>query len=401
MPEDASALKNACGAAIRYIEDTILLNPENDPSLLKGHFDRFFTFDAEKRSPSKGKPYLYGWSYYIGVVMEGLLQLGQAAKDNRCASYVRAYLDAMTDGDQLSPQAGYVPDHGLDCYKSASLLLPFWEDAACRAIAAALYNDLVCRNSAFRSPETGYNYWHHWFGGKKPKYLVWLDGLYMAQPFLAQYAAKAGDGEEMDRVVSRFAWVNAALRDPGNGLMYHAGSSREEICPFHWSRAIGWYMMAQINVIEALSGERKQRMAELFRENAPALLQFQQPGGKLWTNLTDQPESDVNRQETSASAMIIYALLKGVRLNILPDGPYRQPMLDAYRALIESKLKDGRLTDIYLMASANGQNNYENPDYYVSDEGKGVGPMIMATAEAYRALQRETAGYEGKRSNCA
>ena len=152
MPENASALKNACGAAIRYIEDTILLNPENDPSRLKGSFDRFFTFDAEKRSPSKGKPYLYGWSYYIGVVMEGLLQLGQAAEDQRCASYVRAYLDAMTDGDQLSPQAGYVPDHGLDCYKSASLLLSFWEDPACRAIAAALYNDLVCQNSAFRSP---------------------------------------------------------------------------------------------------------------------------------------------------------------------------------------------------------------------------------------------------------
>ena len=384
IPND-STLNKSVSAAIRYIDDTILKNPENDPALLNGEDDHFFSFDAEKRSLRKGKPYLFGWSYYIGAVMEGLLQLGQAIGDARCASYVRSYLSVMLDGERLSAKAGYVPYHGLDCYKTAALLLSFWEDGACRAAADRLYDDLVNKNEAYRSAQIGNNYWHHWFGGKEPRYLVWLDGLYMAQPFLAGYAAKTGDEAELDRVVSRFEWVNAELINPETGLLYHAGGSGKDVCPFHWSRAMGWYLMAQINVIEALPGERRRSMMELFRENAKAVLKFRHPAGKMWTNLTDQPESETNRQETSASAMFIYALLKGARLGVLPSKVYLSPMLDAYQALIESKLKDGHLKDIYLMASANGQNNYEKPEFYVRDEGKGVGPLIMATAEVCRA----------------
>ena len=42
---------------------------------------------------------------------------------------------------------------------------------------------------------------------------------------------------------------------------------------------------------------------------------------------------------------------------------------------------DNKFTDVYLMASASGEDNYRKKDYYMPQEGKGVGAYIMAYSE--------------------
>lgn len=237
--------------------------------------------------------------------------------------------------------------------------------------------------TSYTEEALGGNYWHCWLDAKPPRYKVWLDGLYMAQPFLARQASSMRDRAALERIARRFFWVHDNLTDPKTGLLYHAGNSREDVCPFHWLRAVGWYMMAQVDVAACLNQADRDTLSAQFRWQADALLRWVDRDTGLWANLMDRPVSETNRLETSGSAMLVYALLKAVRVGFLSDaqGRYTACACRAYTALVSQKLTD-RLADIYLMASANGGNNYENPAWYLCDEGKGVGPFLMATAEA-------------------
>ena len=82
--------------------------------------------------------------------------------------------------------------------------------------------------------------------------------------------------------------------------------------------------------------------------------------------------------------MMSYALLKGARLGVLGE-EYAEKGAEVFDRLTRDKLKGNALTGVYLVASANGQDNYRRLDYYMPQEGKGVGPYIMAYAEMLKA----------------
>ena len=100
----------------------------------------------------------------------------------------------------------------------------------------------------------------------------------------------------------------------------------------------------------------------------------------MWTNLADQPATETNRLEVSGTAMMVYTILKGIRRGWL-DESARDAAVKGFVAMAEEKLVDEMLTDIYLKATADNTNNYERSDYYLPDEGKGLGPFIMACSE--------------------
>ena len=364
-----------------FIDALTLDAPDADPKTIVENEDLFFAWDNEHRSAKNGKKFLYDWSYYIGVVMEGLYFMYQAGQGDRYREYVKKYLHAVETGGKLNRYAGYVPWHGLDCYKTASLL-PFFcgEDEELRCLADALWHDINDLNGVYAPEELGFNYWHCWDDGRPPRYKVWLDGLYMGQPFMARYAAMKGNAEALSRIASRFDWVNRELLNPQTGLLYHAGNGKDDVCPFHWLRACGWYAMAQADVLEYLKGEDRPRLAEAFERFCASMLAYRDKESGLWLNLIDQKKGDGNLPESSGTAMMSYALLKGARLGLI-DAGYAGIGADVFACLTREKLKGNALTDVYLVAAASGQDNYRRLDYYMPQEGKGVGPYIMAYAE--------------------
>ncbi len=393
---DKSTVYGAFARAAEYIDSLTVDSPVNVPGRVVRDTGSFFTWDNERRSPA-GEPYLFDWSYYNGVVMEGLWDLAQAspAEGGKYLDYIRGYFDAMIAADEggtyrLIPElAGYVDRHGADCYKTAALLTRLApESREYMDVCRELYLDLTDtrrRNSAghvipleYSEEELGGNYWHTWAKPRPPRYKVWLDGIYMLQPFLARFAALTDDGGELERVDRRLTWVAEKLLSP-NGLYYHAGSSARDVCPFFWTRAMGWYGMAMADVMEVLPEAYIPRRREALETFARGVVKYQKPCG-VWTNLADLTESGTNRPEVSGTAMITYALLKGARMGWL-GSEYRESALRAFTAMTRLKLIDGQLRDIYFKASANGENNYEKPEYYLTDEGKGVGPFIMACSE--------------------
>lgn len=382
--------------AKNYVDALTIRSTHNVPKEIVSDEHKFFSWDNEKRTPSV-KPYLFDWSYYNGVVMEGLYDTYEARPDEGAEykNYVLEYLNAMLVTDENGVHhlnrslAGYVDHHGADCYKTAALVMKaFDENPAYAEVMAELYRDLTDPKHVnskgdivvekYTEDALGNNYWHCWAGGQPPKYKVWLDGIYMLQPFLAHYAAKIGDTKQLAIINERLNWVADVMLAP-NGMYYHACNSHEDVCAYHWTRAMGWYAMAMVDVMEVLPEcyiEERKAALKLF---ADGMLKYQDESG-LWANLADQPVTETNRLEVSGTAMMIYMLLKGVRKSWLNES-YREPAIKAFNAIVNTKLHDNILEDIYLKASANNTNNYEIPEYYLPDEGKGSGPFIMAYSE--------------------
>lgn len=386
-------VKAAVAKAADYIDRLTIQSSENLPEKVLGSREHFFSWDNEKRAPGT-KDFLYDYSYYNGVVMEGLYDIYEAdpGKGGAYYAYVKAFLEGLMeqgeDGWQLDfEKSGYVDCHGADCYKTAALYERFSkENDACGEIADRLYRHLTEEsyvNSLGHTPclenmpaELGHNYWHGWRSA--PKYKIWLDGIYMLQPFLSHHAARIGDERQLTLVQERLDWVAETLLAP-NGMYYHAGNGKEDVCDFFWTRAMGWYGMAMVDVMEVLPEgylEKRRAALKLFVDG---MLKYQDEKG-IWNNLADRPATETNRPESSGTAMLSYTILKGVRKGWL-DASYREAGIRAFVGLAEEKLDETGLKDIYLKAEANGSNNYEDTRYYMTDEGKGSGPFIMAYSE--------------------
>ena len=197
---------------------------------------------------------------------------------------------------------------------------------------------------------------------------------------MARYAAKTGNAKSLNQIADRFRWVNRELLNRKTGLLYHAGNSAGDVCAFHWLRACGWYAMAQADVLECLAGEDRRELSAAFERFCENMLTYRDSASGLWLNLIDAPEGDGNQTESSGTAMMAYALLKGARQGLI-DARFAAIGEDVFNCLTKLKLTDTALTDVYLVATASGRDNYRRKDYYMPQEGKGVGPYIMAYAE--------------------
>ena len=140
-------MKEEMQQAREFIDRLTVNAADADPKTIVKNEDLFFAWDNERRSRKNGKLFLYDWSYYIGVVMEGLYYMYEAGAGERYRDYVKRYLHAVETDGVLNQYAGYVVDHGLDCYKTASLLPFFYaEDPELKQLADGLWQDLYVAN---------------------------------------------------------------------------------------------------------------------------------------------------------------------------------------------------------------------------------------------------------------
>lgn len=391
-------LASALSRAKTYIDNLTINNSSNVPNNVVSRFGTQFTWDNEKRE-SANKAYLFEWSYYNGVVFEGLEDIYDYTKNSTYRNYVEAYMNAMiasngtwakTSNNASKDCAGYVDYHGADCYKTASLLIDMAKDANGNvntsskyyAMAETLYNDLTTgTGSGYSKSELGWNYWHsNWNGSTAPTYKVWLDGIYMIQPFMAEYAYYSNDAAQMSKIYNRFQWLYTNGRQPSTGLYYHAINSNTNYCNYFWTRAIGWYAMAVVDCMQYMSGSQLNNMKVILKDLIDNMLPYQDNATGMWANLCNNAVTSTNRLETSGSSMLAYAIAKGVNNGWLAES-YGEYAKAAFTGIVNTKLSGNNLSDIYFKASASGSNNYETASNYLTNEGKGVGPFIMAYSE--------------------
>jgi unsaturated rhamnogalacturonyl hydrolase len=334
------------------------------------------------------------WAYDKNTLLAGFADVWQNTADADCYRYILRSMDRLVTADGQIPS--YKPDDlSLDeVALGRELLLLYGRTRKEKYYKAAA----IIRHQLDLQPRTASGgFWHK----KKYPNQMWLDGLYMAEPFYAEYAVMFQDGKGFDDIAHQFVLIEENTRDSKTGLLYHGWDESKHqswagpqtgASPNFWARAIGWYAMALVDTIPYFPADhpgRKQLLAILNRL-APAIVQAQDAQTGLWWEVMDKPRQTGNYYESSGSCMFVYALEKGVRLGYL-DTKYQQPAQRGYEAILSHFIKndaDGRLTLTNTVYGAGlGEVTRENSyDYYTHvavgpSDPKGIGAFLMAAAE--------------------
>jgi unsaturated rhamnogalacturonyl hydrolase len=234
---------------------------------------------------------------------------------------------------------------------------------------------------------------------------MWLDGIYMAAPFYAQYADHFGKSDGLDDVVHQILLIERHTRDPKSGLFYHGwdegrmqiwANPKTGCSPNFWGRAMGWYAMAIVDVLDFLpvSHRARNRIVTIFQRMIHSLTLVQDATTGLWYQILDQGGREGNYTEASASCMFVYALAKGIRKGYL--GPACLAVAQkGYAGIIKHLVEVDECGQVNLIgicrfAGLGGKQQRDGSyEYYIGEpvganDYKGVGPFILASVEMER-----------------
>ncbi len=265
------------------------------------------------------------------------------------------------------------------------------------------------RDNLKRHPRTSQGaFWHR---ATYPNQL-WLDGVYMGMPFLAQYASLYETGEQQHdsfkEAVHEFIIAREHLRDPKTGLYYHAWDESKKAdwadketgrSAEFWSRGMGWYAMALVDVLDFLpesENELRKTLIDIVAEFAPDILRYQDGETFTWWQVTNKPGEIGNYRESTASAMFTYFLAKAVNKGYLPES-YRDAAIKSYQGMVNEFMtvhNDGKVSmnDQCLVAGLgfgrDGSYDYYMTERIFSNDPKGNSPFIDASLEIYKLLKQ-------------
>jgi unsaturated rhamnogalacturonyl hydrolase len=287
--------------------------------------------------PSTIDPNKNGWEYNTGIVLFGMTKTYERTKDARYLAYIRTWVDAYVD-EQGRLGWDQTRTHNLDYIQPAMLVLFLYEQTgaekykiAARAVREAF--DKIPRNA-----DGGF-----WHKGIYPNEM-WIDGIYMGEPFLVRYGRLFGDAAFCnDTAVAQATLVARHALDPKTGLLFHAWDQDRDaawadpktgVSSILWSRGMGWYVMAMVDLLEILPKDQPgyPKLLALLKENARGLKATQDPKSGLWFQVMDQGDRAGNWIETSSGGMFIYALRKAVRLGLI-DREYQAVAERAWKGL--------------------------------------------------------------------
>lgn len=347
------------------------------------------------------------WNYKDDLCVIGAFDLAGATGDERWNRYItdnKGWL-MSEDGTVINWKENENNIDKVSFGKSLRILRDLTGEARYEKGVMKAYAFL----DTYPRTKTG-NFWH------KDIYpdQVWLDGLYMAMPFYAKCLAETGD-DRWDDIMDQFQTAHRLLWDERKGLYVHGCdvSRRADWAdpvtgrsPAVWLRAEGWYLMALTDVYELAKGrtDRAEELAVLLKNGLDGILSYQDPATHMFLQVVDEKELDGNYPETSGSAMIAYALMKGARLGIL-NGSYGElgsQVLDGIRDTYLKREEDGwHLYGICASAGLgvgpdphNRKGRTGKPEYYVSeaqmtDNQHGTGACMMAVSEQLRRKSQE------------
>lgn len=333
------------------------------------------------------------WAYDQGVVLKGIEGLWKNTADKKYFDYIQKSMDFFVQED--GSIRTYRPDeYNIDHVLCGRNLLFLYKATLDQKYLKAVH---LLREQLRTHPRTAEGgFWHK----QIYPYQMWLDGLYMGQPFYAEYAATFGEDTIFNDIARQFILMERHSRDAKTGLLYHGyDESRQQKwadkttgkSPHFWARALGWYGMGLADALEWFPPyhPKKDSLVEIFNRFAKAVTAYQDKTG-LWWDIVDLPGKDKNYLEASASCMITYALAKGMRLGFLPD-KYLPAVQKGYDGIVRQFIKaENGQVNLHgtVSVSGLGGNPYRDGsfEYYMSEkvivnDPKGVGAFLLASHE--------------------
>jgi len=338
------------------------------------------------------------WNYTTGLELKAFLDVYDTCGDPEIFEYVNTWYDAIIDSAGVIPnykRSNYTVDH-ICPGRTLFRLYELTGKEKYRRVMDTLYVQI---QEQPRTPEGGF--WHK----KIYPQQMWLDGLYMAQPFYAEYTGRfvpdSLKARNYEDIVHQFSLIYDHTFDPATGLLRHAWDSSHSMfwcnpetgqSDHAWGRAMGWYAMALVDVIPLMpEGEGHDMLVNLLNRVFGALPLFADQASGMWYQVLDRPGAKGNYLEATASTMFAYALLKGTRLGLL-ENITREDARRTFEGVLKTFVRTDEeglvnLDSCCEVAGLGGkQMRRGDYDYYInepvrSNDPKGIGPLIWAALE--------------------
>ncbi len=349
------------------------------------------------------------WNYTTGLELKAFLDCHDLEGAGATLGYVRDWYDAIIDSTGTIgggyKESNYSLDHICPGWTLLKLVGFYPEEKYDKALQQ-LYRQLQAQP---RNPEGGF--WHKKIYPEQ----MWLDGLYMAMPFYAEYTrdyvADSLRTAHYDDIVRQFSLAFEHCYDPATGLLRHAWDASHQMfwcdpltgqSAHAWGRALGWYTMALVEVIDILEtaeGYQDTTLPSILSSVFASLLKYADPETGLWYQVLDCPGQEGNYLEATCNAMFAYVMLKGVRLGVL-DGVDEQLACQTYKQMVKTFVTIDEMGLVVLNACCavaglggkqmrSGTYDYYINEQIVENDPKGMGPLIWAMLEYERYHENE------------
>ena len=341
------------------------------------------------------------WSYTNGLVLQAMEQVYEETGDKKIYDYIYDYANQMITSDG-SIKSYNISDYNLDMIKSGDAIFWLHQNNPEERFKTAMDSLHLQLEGQPTTSEGGY--WHK----KRYQNQMWLDGVFMAEPFHAKYALKYLEGEEaikvLDKIVLQFDLIEKYNRDPETGLYYHGwDESREQrwantetgLSENFWSRGMGWYGMAMVDILDYLPETHPghERIIRYLKQYAEAIIKYQDESGAWWQVL-NMPKRKGNYLEATGTSMFTYTLAKAANKEYISN-TYLDNAKKGFDGIIEEFItieENGviNLTKCCGVAGLGGDPYRDGTfDYYVneiirSNDPKGTGPFMFAALELNR-----------------
>ena len=345
------------------------------------------------------------WNYIDGCMMTSLLSLYHETKDPKYIQFVKTFIDYYVFDDG-SIRGYQIENYSTDDICESRVLFDLYKLFGDQKYEKAIdytYRQILNHPRTYEG-----NFWHK----KIYPNQVWLDGLFMAQPFYTKYETYRNHKKNYDDIKHQFEVVRKRMFNENKKLYYHGYDASKKmfwadkdtgLSQNFWLRAMGWYVVSIVDVFEDYDDHqtRETFFKPLLKEIVDGLLQYQDKKTHLFYQVVDMPLEQGNYLEASGSALICYAILKGVRLGAL-DANYVDMGLEIFNGITKTYLKevhgDLNLGGICLVAGLGPENNLRRDGsfkYYISEpivenDAKGVGPLIMAYTEVLKVEKKKS-----------
>ncbi len=366
---------------MRYMSH-VAQNKQTDPNEVK-----------ESMVPLNNRP--ANWNYEIGVVLMGFERLWRTTGDIRYQKYIQHIIDKFIGED------GKIRTYNMEEYNSDNIppgrqLLSLYQLRGEAKYKTAV--ETLRKQISWQPRNRVGGFWH------KLRYptQMWLDGLYMVEPFYAQYAQMTGRTEDFDDIANQFAWMEKYSRDEKSGLLKHGwdeshlqqwADKTSGQSPEFWSRAMGWYIMGLVDVLDYFpeNHPRRPELLAILNRLATAVIAHQDATSGVWWQVTDKGGQPGNYLESSGSAMFVYGLAKALRRGYISDN-YLPAVKKGFAGLVKTFIETDAQGTVHYTKAVGGAGLGGNPyrdgtyEYYIkeptrNDDLKAIGPFMQACVE--------------------
>lgn len=339
------------------------------------------------------------WNYENGVLLTAFERMWRRTGDARYFRYIQENMDLFIQEDG-SIATYNLNEYNVDMINQGKTLFMLHKETGQEKYKKALDLLVTQLKSHPRTSEGGL--WHK----KIYPFQMWLDGVYMTSPLLAQYGHDYNDPHWFDDVANEIILMERVARDKRTGLLFHGwDESREErwadsvtgLSPHLWGRGLGWYTIAVVDVLDFLPLDHPQRglIIGIFYRLMQSVVAVQDAESGLWWQVLDQGHRKGNYLEASCTSMFACALAKGANKGYL-GGWALDAARKAQQGLLERYVEKDEDGSLHLngICSVAGLGNKPYRDgsfeYYISepirrDDPKGFAPFVMACLEIEEA----------------